>query len=440
MNQAIDTSSIKQNANPQTRRLKNNKRFLLSSVAKKILFRQLKLLHTGTLILIEGDTKYTFGESLTNDGLNDATHLYAEMHIHDPSCYADIVSGGSIGAAEAYITGDWSSPDLTGVVRVLVRNIDILNQLEGGFASITKPILKSVHWLNENTEKGSRRNIAAHYDLGNEFFQLFLDPSMMYSSGIFPSEHATMQEASEYKLKRICEQLQLKESDEVVEIGTGWGGFAIYAAKNYGCHVTTTTISQQQYNLAKQRVEESGLSNKITLLKQDYRALEGKFDKLVSIEMIEAVGWEYYETFFNSCSTLLKEDGVMLIQAITIEDQRYEAAKRDVDFIKKFIFPGSCIPSINALSTAAMKASDMRLTHMNDFAQHYAKTLRQWALKLDQNLDEIYTLGYSEDFIRMWRFYLSYCEGGFSERAIGVSHLVFAKPLHREQVSHNALL
>lgn len=433
MNQTLVSPSIKQKISQKNQLLKKNKRLIFAGLAKKLLHRQLEKLHTGTLVLIEEGTRHEFGENPSKAHDKLSTDLYAEMHIHDPSCYADILSGGSIGAAEAFITGDWSSPDLTQVMRVLVRNMDILDQMEGGIASLSKPILKWVHMLNENSEKGSRRNIAAHYDLGNEFFQLFLDPTMMYSAGIFPSESATMQEASEYKLKCICEKLKLSPEDQVVEIGTGWGGFAIYAAQHYGCHVTTTTISEQQYTMAKQRVDAAGLSDKITLLKQDYRMLEGQFDKLVSIEMIEAVGWQYYEIFFKTCSSLLKDDGVMLIQAITIEDQRYEAAKRDVDFIKQFIFPGSCIPSINALSTASMKASDMRLTQLSDFAQDYAHTLNSWAIKLGENLEEIYQLGYSEDFIRMWRFYLSYCEGGFAERAIGVSHLVFAKPLHREE-------
>ena len=420
------TSSIVSLANTEK---KKKTHALFAGVARKLLFSQLKKLSTGCLVIVENDQHHHFGEALTR---GDA--LYAEMHIHDTSCYADIVSGGSIGASEAYMTGDWTTPDLTMMVRVMVRNMDLLNQMEGGIATLSRPVLKWFHKLNENTEKGSRRNIAAHYDLGNDFFKLFLDPSMMYSSGIFPSESASMAVASETKLKRICEKLQLTADDHVIEIGTGWGGFAIYAAKNYGCRVTTTTISEQQYLLAKERVEAEGLSDNISLLTEDYRNLQGQYDKLVSIEMIEAVGWEYYDTFFKTCSSLLKPTGVMLIQAITIEDQRYERAKKDVDFIKKYIFPGSCIPSISALTTASMNASDMRLVHLDDFAEHYARTLNAWAKQLEVNIDEARAQGYSEDFLRMWFFYLSYCEGGFEERAIGVSHMVFAKPEHRSEV------
>tara|TARA_R110002072_G_scaffold9584_2_gene46383 strand:+ start:9846 stop:11117 length:1272 start_codon:yes stop_codon:yes gene_type:complete len=409
---------------------KKKKRYtLFSGAAKSILFSQLKKLSIGSIVIIEEGERYHFGEALT-----PGDDLYAEMNIHDTTCYADIVTGGSIGASEAYMTGDWTTPDLTMLMRVMVRNMDILNQMDGGLATLSRPILKWFHKLNENTEKGSRRNIAAHYDLGNEFFKLFLDPSMMYSSGIFPNEDANMADASEAKLKRICEKLQLHADDKVIEIGTGWGGFAIYAAKHYGCHVTTTTISEQQYLLAKERIEQEGLEDKVNLLTEDYRNLKGQYDKLVSIEMIEAVGWEYYETFFKTCSSLLKPNGSMLIQAITIEDQRYEKAKRDVDFIKKYIFPGSCIPSINALSTASMNASDLRLIHLDDFAQHYARTLSAWANQLKINIEEARAQGYSEDFLRMWFFYLSYCEGGFAERAIGVSHMVFAKPECRSDV------
>lgn len=421
------TSSIVSLANTG----KKKRSTLFSNMAKRILFSQLQKLSVGCIVIIDGQERHVFGQNLKK-----GDDLYAEMQVVDASCYADIITGGSIGAAEAYMTGDWCTPDLTMLMRVMVRNMDLLNQMEGGLASLSRPLLKWFHRLNENTEKGSRRNIAAHYDLGNDFFKLFLDPTMMYSSGIFPGKEATMQEASETKLRRICDKLQLKPEDRVIEIGTGWGGFALFAAQHYGCHVTTTTISEQQYLLAQERVKGAGLEDKITLLTQDYRQLEGQYDKLVSIEMIEAVGWEYYEVFFETCSRLLKPDGVMLIQAITIEDQRYERAKRDVDFIKKYIFPGSCIPSINALSTASMRASDLRMVHLDDFAQHYARTLNAWACALEKNIEAARSQGYSEDFLRMWFFYLSYCEGGFAERAIGVSHLVFAKPEYRHEVIH----
>lgn len=398
-------------------------------LARTLVHKQLAHLHTGCIIVVEGRERIHFGEHNVEQNT-----LRAELHIEDPACYLDILTGGSIGAAEAYMSGDWRSPDLTALVRVMVCNRDILDQMEGGLAALSGPFLKLFHKLNQNTEKGAKRNIAAHYDLGNDLFELFLDPSMMYSSGIFPNENATMQDASELKLKTICDKLDLQPSDHVVEIGSGWGGFAIYAAKHYGCRVTTTTISEQQYTLAKSRIDEAGLGDHITLLKEDYRKLEGHFDKLVSIEMIEAVGWKYYPQFFEKCASLLKPEGVMLIQAITIEDQRYEYAKKHVDFIQRYIFPGSCIPSIQALNTASSTHSDMRLVHLEDFAEHYARTLRCWFEAFNARLEEVRASGYSEEFIRMWQFYLCYCEGGFRERSIGVAHLMYAKPDYRSEL------
>lgn len=408
-----------------------SKRFIpangqLSKIARKLVHKQLLSLHTGCLQVEEGGEIFSFGQEL------EETQLVARLVVHDVSCYSEIMTGGSIGAAESFMTGDWSSPDLTMLVRVMVRNIDILDQMEGGLALISKPLLKGFHYFNQNSAKGSRRNIAAHYDLGNDLFESFLDPTMMYSSGIFPSADASMEEASLNKLKIICEKLQLKADDHLVEIGTGWGGLAIYAAKHYGCKVTTTTISQQQFNLAKARVEEEGLQDKITLLLEDYRDLrknyEGQFDKLVSIEMIEAVGWKFYNTFFEHCGSLLKPEGIALIQAITITDQRYDQARKDVDFIQRYIFPGSCIPSVTALVNASTNASDLNLVQAQDFGSHYARTLKAWQDTFNEKSKAISELGYSEDFKRMWQFYLSYCEGGFEERSIGVNHLVFAKP------------
>lgn len=409
---------------------KTKKSFLPSSkmsvLARYLVHKQLTKLHTGCLKIVEGDDTTVFGQDETE------ANICASLVINDPSCYSEIMTAGSIGAAESFMTGDWSSPDLTKLVRVMVSNLDILDQMEGGFASLSKPLLKAFHYFNSNSEKGSRRNIAAHYDLGNDLFELFLDPTMMYSSGIFPTAESTMEEASLNKLKIICEKLHLNEQDHVVEIGTGWGGFAIYAAKNYGCHITTTTISQQQYNLAEKRIKEAGLEDKITLLLEDYRDLQknyaGQFDKLVSIEMIEAVGWKFYNTFFAHCSSLLKPEGIALIQAITIADQRYDQARKDVDFIQRYIFPGSCIPSVTALVSASTKASDFSLIQAQDFGHHYARTLKKWHEVFNAKSEQVSDLGYSDDFKRMWQFYLSYCEGGFAERSIGVNHLVFAKP------------
>jgi cyclopropane-fatty-acyl-phospholipid synthase len=317
------------------------------------------------------------------------------------------------------------------LIRILSRNKDVVDRLDSGLANIGKFALKGIHALNRNTAKGSRRNIAAHYDLGNDMFELFLDPTMMYSSGIFPSETATMEEASVYKLDRICQKLDLSTDDHLIEIGTGWGSMAIHAAKHYGCKVTTTTISDEQYAWAEQKVKEEGLEDKITLLKKDYRALEGQFDKLVSIEMIEAVGWEYLDTYVETISRLLKDDGIALIQAITIDDQRYEQAKKDVDFIKRYIFPGSFIPCITAIQTAVTRKTDMKMTHMEDITPHYARTLAAWRKRFLENKQDIIAKGYSEDFIRLWDFYFAYCEGGFAERVIGDVHLMFAKPLNR---------
>ena len=399
----------------------------LSSLARTLVHGQLAKLHTGRLTIKEGDQVFSFGQSLQH-----CAELDAVLEINDLACYGDIMTGGSIGAAEAFMTGDWQSPDLTLLVRVMVRNIDVLDQMEGGLALISKPFLKVFHYLNQNSAKGSRRNIAAHYDLGNELFKLFLDPTMMYSSGIFPTRASSMEEASEFKLETICRKLALTAEDHVVEIGTGWGGFAIYAAKNYGCKVTTTTISQQQYNLAKERVEAEDLSDQVTLLLDDYRDLNqhyaGTFDKLVSIEMIEAVGWKFYPTFFEHCAQLLKPNGLALIQAITITDQRYDQARKNVDFIQRYIFPGSCIPSVTALVNASTDASDLNLVQAQDFGKHYARTLKAWQDEFNHKSEQVTELGYSEDFKRMWQFYLSYCEGGFEERSIGVNHLLFAKP------------
>ncbi|MGB4067677.1 MAG: cyclopropane-fatty-acyl-phospholipid synthase family protein, partial [Nitrospira sp.] len=295
----------------------------------------------------------------------------------------------------------------------------------------TKPLLKAIHWLNRNTKAGSKKNIAAHYDLGNEFFRLMLDETMMYSCAYFERPDATLAEASRAKNERICRKLQLLPSDHLLEIGTGWGGFAIHAASQYGCRVTTTTISQQQYTVAVQRVEEAGLTDRVTVILKDYRdlpQLAQQFDKLVSIEMIEAVGYQFFEAFFAVCSRMLKPNGLMLIQGITIDEGIYEQAKRSVDFIQHFMFPGSCIPSVAALTQASATGGGLSLVQLEDIGAHYPFTLRAWRHNLSERGSQISALGYQPEFLRLWNFYLCYCEGGFLERSISDVHLLFAKP------------
>ncbi len=390
--------------------------------AKSQILNRLKKLQKGQLTLIDGDEKHVFG---------DGNQIFASIIVHDACFYGEIAFGGSIGAGEAYMLGYWRADNLTNVIRLMVINQSVMDNLEGGYQWLSKPFMKLLHWLNSNTTEGSRKNIAAHYDLGNDLFALFLDPSLMYSSAMFSTQTETLEQASLLKLKTICDKLDLKPTDHVIEIGTGWGGFAIYAAQHYGCKVTTTTISKQQYALAKARVEAANLQGRITLLLEDYRHLKGQYDKLVSIEMVEAVGHQFYDVYFKKVSNLLKPDGLALIQAITIADQRFESAKTSVDFIQRYIFPGSNIPSNTAMLNSITKVSDLRLFDLEDIGPHYATTLRIWRENFFVNIDQVRTLGYSEAFINMWEFYLCYCEGGFAERALGDVHLLLAKPENR---------
>lgn len=396
----------------------------VARMAKAQVLNRLSRMQFGQLILLDGAEKYVFGNATTSS-------IHATIRVLDPRFYGEIAFGGSIGAGEGYMLGYWLADTLTDVIRLMVLNQDVMDTLEGGYQWFAKPLLKILHWLNSNSEAGSQKNIAAHYDLGNPLFELFLDPTMMYSSAVFNTETRSLQQASELKLKMICDKLQLKPSDHVIEIGTGWGGFALFAARHYGCQVTTTTISEQQYLLAKQRIAAAGLQDKIHLLKQDYRHLQGQYDKLVSIEMIEAVGHQFYDTYFNKVSQLLKPQGLALIQAITIADQRYDSAIRSVDFIQRYIFPGSNIPSNTAMLNSITRASDLRVIDLEDIGPHYATTLRLWRENFFANIDQVKALGYSDSFVRMWDFYLSYCEGGFAECALGDVHLLMAKPHYR---------
>ncbi len=357
--------------------------------------------------------------------------LAVAMDITDPGFYRALAANGSVGAGEAYMDGLWTCDDLVGLVRLLVRNRDRLDAMETGLARLGGWAMRVLHAFKRNTRSGSQRNIAAHYDLGNDLFKLFLDENLMYSSAIFAEPGESLETAQRRKLERICRKLDLQPTDHLVEIGTGWGGMALYAARNFGCRVTTTTISREQHALAVARVAEAGLSDKVTVLLEDYRDLQGTYDKLVSIEMIEAIGHQYLDTYLAKCASLLKHDGLALIQAITIEDSRYEQALGSVDFIKRYIFPGSFIPCVSAITASAAQASDLRLVNLEDFGPSYALTLNHWRQRFLSRLDQVRALGYDERFIRMWEFYLCYCEGGFIERSIGDVHLLLARPGNR---------
>lgn len=350
------------------------------------------------------------------------------IEVHDTRFWRLMATGGSVGAAEAYMAGWWDSPDLVNVIRVLARNRNVLQTMEGGGARLTNTMLAFWHTFNRNSLTGSRKNIAAHYDLGNDFFAAWLDERMMYSSALFLDEADTLEQAQFNKLERICRKLALQRDDHLLEIGTGWGGLAIHAAGRYGCRVTTTTISDEQYRFARDRIEAAGLGDRITLLKDDYRKLHGVYDKIVSVEMIEAVGHHYLDRYLAAIDELLRPDGLAMLQAITIEDYRYASALGNVDFIKRYIFPGSFIPSVSAITGAMGRASRLGLIEMTDLGGSYVLTLRAWRKRFEAAWTDIRKLGFDDVFRRRWLWYLAYCEGGFHERAISDVHLLFAGP------------
>lgn len=392
----------------------------------------LSQLTLGHLELWENGQVYHFGNPLDQS-------LKARIDVVDPAAWADVALRGALGAGEAYMDGSLLVDDLSQMTRIFVRNVSVLDRLDSGLARALKPALRVAHWFNRNTKANARRNIKAHYDLGNELFERFLDPTMMYSSGVYPTADAPLETAATHKLDLICQKLGLKPGMHLVEIGTGWGGLAIHAAKNYGVRVTTTTISDAQHDFAAQRIQAAGLNDQIELLKEDYRDLDGQYDRLVSVEMIEAVGHQYLDTFFAKCRSLIKPDGVMLIQAITIVDHRYKRALKGVDFIQKYIFPGGFVPSVSAMMRSVSTATDLRLVHLEDYAEHYARTLADWRERFDQRVGEIAHLGYDERFQRMWRYYLAYCEGGFAERQLGLGQLLLAGPASPAQTPHSAI-
>ncbi|MCA9263911.1 MAG: class I SAM-dependent methyltransferase [Planctomycetales bacterium] len=393
---------------------------LLSSLRRKAVLSALRRIRHGQVTIGGAGVRETFGSA--GNGLS------ARVEVLDDRFFSEVLWGGSLGAAEAYRQGYWRCDDLVSLIRILARNRDALASLGVKTRWLMAPAQRLRHCWHRNSQAGSRRNIAAHYDLSNAFFATFLDPTMTYSSGIFSSPQSTMEEASVEKYDRICRVLRLTPKDRVLEIGTGWGGFAEHAARHYGCHVTTTTISAAQHEYAAQRFDQSGLDDRITLLRHDYRALQGQFDKLVSIEMIEAVGYEYLDTYFRQCARLLKPTGSMLLQAITMPDQGYRHYLKSVDFIQRYIFPGGCLPSLGAICDSVRRVTDFRVTMLDDFAQHYARTLQLWRAEFFRRLDEIRELGMDDVFIRTWDFYFCYCEGAFCENLTGVAQILLEKP------------
>jgi cyclopropane-fatty-acyl-phospholipid synthase len=394
----------------------------LQQLGRRLFLARLAELREGELTVVEGGEQLTFGRRTPE------CNLRATIEVRHPQTYADAAFGGTVGGGEAYIRGLWRADDLTSLIRLMIVNRDVMQSMEGGPAIVAAPLRRVLHWLNRNSRDGSRRNIAAHYDLGNDLFALMLDETMTYSCGVFEREDATLHEAQFAKFERICRKLRLSPNDRLVEIGTGWGGLAIHAASRYGCHVTTTTISREQHDWAKEKIAAAGLSDRVTLLLDDYRDLHGRYDKLVSIEMIEAVGARYLDTYTSQCSRLLEPHGAMLLQAITIQDQVYEAALKSVDFIQRFIFPGSFIPSVSAITESVRRSTDMKVFHLEDIGPHYATTLRCWRENFVARLPEVRRLGYPDAFVRMWEYYLCYCEGGFLERQIGDVQMLLTKP------------
>jgi cyclopropane-fatty-acyl-phospholipid synthase len=389
-------------------------------IPEKLFLKALEKLKFGTLELVSGNTRRVFG-----DGSGE---LAATVVVERPEFFAKVLFGGEDGAGEAYMAGDWWSPDLVSVIRIASRN---LTSLAGGnrlLSSLSRTALKARHKMRGNTVTGSRRNIAEHYDLSNDFFRLFLDERMVYSSAVYETEADSLEDAQVRKLDRICKKLALSPDDHLLEIGTGWGAFAEHAVRHYGCRVTTTTISQEQFKGAAERFARMGdAALRIDLLLTDYRALSGQFDKIASIEMFEAVGLDNYDHFFGACERLLKPDGMMAMQAITMNECRFPEYHRGSDWIQRRIFPGSELASVSEILRSLGRVTSMSMTHCEDIGMHYALTLAEWRRRFLAAREEVRRLGFDERFLRMWDYYLAYCEGGFRERYIGDVQLVLGK-------------
>jgi cyclopropane-fatty-acyl-phospholipid synthase len=389
-------------------------RLMPKAWARSMILKHLGTMQRGQLVIKENGEKTVYGDQ------SDNVELVAELTIVDIDTYSALALNGVIGAGESYMEGHWTSPDLVKVIRFFVINMQTLDAMDGERTWLSRMGMWLLDRVNRNTIARAQKNISAHYDLGNDFFSLFLDQTMMYSSAVFADEKISLYEASNAKLETICQQLKLNADDHLVEIGTGCG-----------CRVTTTTISQEQFDFATQRVNDLGLNDQVTVLMQDYRKLTGRYDKLVSIEMIEAVGRQYFSEYFSRCADLLKPDGLMLIQAITIADQRYDQATKAVDFIQRYIFPGGCLPSVNIIGHHVASNTDMMIISLSDIGRDYAITLERWREQFLEKLETVRSQGFDERFIRMWEYYLCYCEGGFRERVISTAQIVMAKPDYR---------
>ncbi len=391
----------------------------LDRAAYRLIDRTLNGLREGRLTVISPFGTRTYGS---------AGDLAATIHVDDPAMFRRLLTGGTLAAARSYVGGEWRADDLTAACRIVARNLDVADRLDRGWARLSAPFFNAIHWARRNTRRGSRRNIHAHYDLGNEFFALFLDDTMTYSCGIFEHEQSSLADAQRAKVDRILQKLHLQPTDHLLEIGTGWGGLAIWAASQYGCRVTTTTISRQQWEVAERRVREAGLADRVTVLLADYRDLTGTYDKLVSVEMIEAVGAEFLDTFLEQCGKRLAPGGRLGIQAITVPDSRYDGYVQSVDFIRQDVFPGSSLVSVRAMNDASARTTDLRSESVEDLTPHYARTLREWRTRFLDRIDDVRRLGYPEDFIRRWEFYLASCEAGFAEATTGLVQVVYAAP------------
>ncbi|XDD56232.1 class I SAM-dependent methyltransferase [Leptospira sp. WS4.C2] len=411
--------------------LKNKSTVDQFPIYRKIFFKAMSSMKRGSLRMILPD-----GEQMIIGDPNspfDPKFHSALVHVKNPLFFKKSVLYGDIGFSESYLTGDWDTDSIENVISWFILNVDDSPSLSGAKKKLFHLDLfnlgnKFLHFLRKNTLTGSKKNIVEHYDLGNKFYKLFLDPTMTYSSAYFQSLDETLEEAQTRKVDKLCQKLRLNPADHLLEIGSGWGFLSIHAAKNYGCRVTTVTLSEEQYAYAKARIEKEGLTDKIEILIQDYRKIEGQYSKIVSVEMLEAVGDAYYETFFQKCQDLLVRDGIMALQVITCPDSRFTSFKNGIDFIQKHIFPGSLLPSIGRMNQAINRTGDMYLFHLEDMGLSYAKTLRIWLRSFEENLTEVRNQGYSETFIRKWRYYLAYCAAAFQMRNISVVQSVYVRP------------